>query len=239
MLKWTAEIITELCCHIKVPKRYHITYNLTPVFLLRNLFSIFCPVPLFIGWGVFSSMPGQFWLISVFLPEASFDLRVFSLPASVCQSACQSLVCLHDNPGPFQGFWLRSLVKIIVWGDEWPRPLRSNLTSNSKLTPLWVCPNHYSPPIQVRISKFGPQMHFTTVKILINLGLDWPWTSLSFLIPNLFFYFVVLCIEIVKHSLVCFNTFQWLFHSLYTSAHGECTARMKWGLYCCSAFNLN
>ena len=28
-------------------------------------------------------------------------------------------------------------------------------------------------------------LHFSTVKIADNLGLDWPWTSLSFLIPKL------------------------------------------------------
>ena len=73
-----------------------------------------------------------------------------------------------------------------VWsGGERPWPSRSNLTSNSKLTPFWACPNHYSRTIQVRISKFRPQMHFGTVKIPINLGLGWPWTSLSFLIPEL------------------------------------------------------
>ena len=56
-----------------------------------------------------------------------------------------------------------------------------------KIDPILVCPTHYSPPIQCRISKFGPQMHFTTVKIPINSGLDWPWTSLSFLIPKLIY----------------------------------------------------
>ena len=33
--------------------------------------------------------------------------------------------------------------------------------------------------------KFGPQMHFSTVKIPVNSELDWPWTSLSFLIPKI------------------------------------------------------
>ena len=37
---------------------------------------------------------------------------------------------------------------------------------------------------------------------------------------------VAVCIETVKHSLVCFNSVQGLFHS----AHGECTAKVEWGL---------
>ena len=76
--------------------------------------------------------------------------------------------------------WLRSL---LFWG--WPS--RSNLTSKSEFTPFWACPDHYSPHILFRISKFGHQMHFSTVKIPVNLGLGWPWTSPSFLIPRFFF----------------------------------------------------
>ena len=42
----------------------------------------------------------------IFLPEASFGLRVLSLPASVCVSVClsvcQSLACPRDNSGPVQ-----------------------------------------------------------------------------------------------------------------------------------------
>ena len=45
----------------------------------------------------------------------------------------------------------------------------------------------YSPPVLVRISKLGQEMHFSTVKMPVNLGLDWPWTSPSFLIPKLIF----------------------------------------------------
>ena len=158
--------------------------------------------------------------------------------ACVCVCVYQSLACPHDNSSPVQARITKfgpekqnTLVKIpIVLGGNWPWPSRSNLTSNSKLTPFWACPNHYSPPILVGISKFGQQMHFSTVKIPVNSGLDWPWTSPSFLIPNLFFFIVAVCIETVKQSLVCFNAVQWLFHSLYTSAHGERTAKMEWDL---------
>ena len=41
---------------------------------------------------------------------------------------------------------------------------------------------------------------------------------------------VAVCIETVKHSLVCFNAVQGLFNSLYTSAHEERTAKVEWDL---------
>ena len=115
---------------------------------------------------------------------------------SVCLYVCQSLACPRDNSGPVQARIAKfgpkikkTLVKVpIVLGDNWPWPARSNWTSNSKLTPFWACPNHYSPPIPVRISKFGQQMHFRTVKIPLNSELDWPWTSPSFLIPKPIFF---------------------------------------------------
>ena len=115
---------------------------------------------------------------------------------SVCPSVCQSLACPRDNSGPVQARiakfgpkMQKTLVKVpIVLRGNWPWPWRSNLTSKSEFTPFWACPDHYSPPIIVRISKFGQQMHFSTVKISVNLGLDWPWTSPSFLISKLFFH---------------------------------------------------
>ena len=72
---------------------------------------------------------------------------------SVCPYVCQSLACPRDNSGPVQARiakfgpkMQKTLVKVpIVLGDNWPWPSRSNLTSNSKLTPFWACPNHYSP----------------------------------------------------------------------------------------------
>ena len=151
---------------------------------------------------------------------------------------CQSLACPRDNSEPVQARiakfgpkMQKTLVTVpIVLGGNWPWPSRSNLTSKSEFSPFWACPDHYSPPILVRISKFGQQMHFNTVKIPVNSGLDWPWTSPSFLIPKLFFFIVAVCIETVEQSLVCFNAVQGLFHSLYTSAHGERTAKVEWGL---------
>ena len=161
----------------------------------------------------------------------------------LCVCVYQSLACPDDNSSPVQARITKfgpekqnTLVKFpIVLGGKWPWPSRSNLTPNSKLTPFWACPNHNSPPILVRISKFGQQMHFSTVKMPVNSGLDWPWTSPSFLIRKLFFFIVAVCIETVKQYLVWFNAVQGLFHSLYTSAHGERSAKVEWGQWCCSA----
>ena len=50
-----------------------------------------------------------------------------------------------------------------------------------------VCPRLKSPLIEVRISKFGPKMHLSTVTVPIDVGIDWPWSSVSSLISNLFF----------------------------------------------------
>ena len=53
----------------------------------------------------------------------------------------------------------KTLVKVpIVLGGNWPWPSRSNLTSKSEFTPFWACPDHNSSPIQVRITKFGPEV---------------------------------------------------------------------------------
>ena len=46
---------------------------------------------------------------------------------------------------------------------------RSNLMLKSKFTPFCVCPDDKSPQIEVTVSKFGHQMHFTTVAVPINL----------------------------------------------------------------------
>ena len=106
--------------------------------------------------------------------------------SDICPSDNSSTV--HARITKFGPEKQNTLVKIpiVFWGN-WPWPPKSNLTSNSKLTPFWACPNHYSPPILVRISELGQEMHLSTVKIPVNSGLDWPWTSPSFLIPKLIF----------------------------------------------------
>ena len=68
------------------------------------------------------------------------------------------------------------------------------------------------------------------IRDLIDLELH-----LHFQFQNLFVCIVVVCTETVKRFLVCFNAVQGLFHSLYSSAPGERTAKGEWSLYCCSA----
>ena len=76
---------------------------------------------------------------SLFLPEASFGLRVLSLPACVCVCVC----------------------------------VRVSVRQSS------ACPCNNSSTVQARITKFGPEMEKTLVKIPIILWDDWPWTSRS------------------------------------------------------------
>ena len=126
-----------------------------------------------------------------FLPEASFGLRVLSLPASVCVcvsvclSVCQSRVCPRDNSSPVQAritkfgaHMQNALVKvpIVLWGDR-PWTSRSNLTWKSNFTSFWACPDDNLSSVQARVTKFGPKMHLSTVKIPIDLGVDQLWSS--------------------------------------------------------------
>ena len=105
----------------------------------------------------------KYYCIIILLPEASFGLRVLSLPASVPPSVRQSVrpsvrhqVCPCDNYWTVQARITKlgpevqnNLVKIpnVLW-DNWPWPSRSNWTPKSKFTPFWACPCHNSPPIE-------------------------------------------------------------------------------------------
>ena len=120
-------------------------------------------------------------------------LRVLSSPASVCVcvcvclSVCQSRVCQRDNSSPVQaritkfGVQMQKTlvnVPIVLRGDR-PWPSRSNLTWKSNFTSFWACPYHNWSLVQARITKFGPDMHLSEVKIPIDLGVDRTWSSRS------------------------------------------------------------
>ena len=158
-----------------------------------------------------------------FLPEASFGLQVLSSPVSVCVCINHLLVrtiTRHlfklGSPNLVQRS-KTTLVKIpIVFGSGWPWPSRSNLTSNSKLTPFWACPTHYASPIQVRISKFGPQMHFSVVKIPVNLEPDWSWTLHMENAPQMWNGDSTAVVK-QNHHIDCFTV--WLFHSTTMLCH--------------------
>ena len=100
---------------------------------------------------------------------------------SVCLCVCQSLACPRDNSGPVQARiakfgpkMQKTLIKVpIVLGGNWPWPSRPNLTSKSEFTQFWACPDHNSLPIQARITKFGPEVENSLVKVPIVLGGNW------------------------------------------------------------------
>ena len=88
--------------------------------------------------------------------------------------------------------WIRSLLFFCFFcfflgGGDWLWPSRSNLTSKSKVTPFWACGHDNSSPVQTRTPNFGPKVQNTWVKIPINLGIDWSWSSISFSILKPFF----------------------------------------------------
>ena len=84
---------------------------------------------------------------------------------------------------------------------------------------LWVAPRHKSPQIIVRISKFGPTMHFSTVKVPIDFGIDWASSSVLFSISNLLFS-TTLCIS-YSFASVCiqWDHRQWMLHIPHGTAH--------------------
>ena len=68
-------------------------------------------------------------------------------------------------------------VRLFTWGQFWPSgivvaPVRPSVRHQ-------VCPRHNSAPVQARITKFGPKMQNTLVKVPIVLGGNQPWPSRS------------------------------------------------------------
>ena len=111
---------------------------------------------------------GQFWPSGIVV-------------ACVCPCGRQSRACPRDNLSliparitKFEPDMQNNLVNIpIVLGVDWPWPSRWNLTWKSKFTQFWACPHDHSPPVEVRISKFWPIMHLSSVNIPVNFGIDW------------------------------------------------------------------
>ena len=113
--------------------------------------------------------------IWIFNPWPDFGLRVLLLPASVNPSVClcvnhelfHTITChlFQARIIKFGPEVQNTLVKIsVVYGVDWPWPLRSNLTWKSKLTSFWACSCDNSPPIQVMISKLGPKMYLRLIE---------------------------------------------------------------------------
>ena len=97
------------------------------------------------------------------LPEASFGLRVLSLPACVCLS-----VCARNNSWPVQvsitKFWpdeQNNLVKNRIVFGEIDLDLQSQIYLQSQILPnsdFEVYPHDNSSPIQAKITKFGAEV---------------------------------------------------------------------------------
>ena len=130
------------------------------------------------------------WLRQLLLPEASFGLRVLSLPASVSPSVTKFVRAITHYAFKLESanldqrckrLWLRSLLfcGMIDYDLQGKIELQT-----SKFTTFWACLCHNSPLIEVTISKFRTNMHLSTVQIPTNFGLDWNWSSIQFLISN-------------------------------------------------------
>ena len=128
------------------------------------LFSWYIPIPA--TKGVFTR--GQFW-------PSGIVVACVCVCVSVCLSVCQSRVCPRDNSSlvqaritKFGAQMQNTLVKvpIVLWGDR-PWPSRSNLTWKSNFTSFWACPDDNLSSVQARVTKLGPKMHRSTVKIPI------------------------------------------------------------------------
>ena len=114
--------------------------------------------------------------------------RCLRLCVCVRVCVCQSWACPHDNSQLVQARITKfgtkvqkTLVRVpIVLGVDRSWPSRSNLNWKSNFTSFWVCLPHNSSAVQARITNIGPKMHLSTVKIPMNFGLDWNWSSPSF-----------------------------------------------------------
>ena len=116
-----------------------------------------------------------------------------------------------------------STVKIpVVLGVDRSWPSRSNLTQKSKFTPFWVCRHDNLSPVQTRITKVVPEVHFSTVRIPIDFGLHKPSVSISFLIVKAIFrtYLHCFCITF-SETAVCKNQWdhRWLQIESVSSLH--------------------
>ena len=130
-----------------------------------------------------------------FLPEASFGHWVLSLPASVCVCVrvCVSLCVNHllvraitrdpfklGSPNLDQRCkrpWLRSLLFI---GGQLTLTFKVKFNLKVWIYCILSLFAHYSLPIQARITKFGPEVQNSLVKISIVLGGIWPWPKVKF-----------------------------------------------------------
>ena len=64
--------------------------------------------------------------------------------------------------------------------------------------------NSHFYPRPVRLSKFGPKMHLSTVKVPIDFRIVWSWSSVSFLTSNLL-YSIKFCVSKIFASFCIYS----------------------------------
>ena len=128
------------------------------------------------------------------LPEASFGLRVLSLPASVRPSVSPSVTkfvraITHQpfklgSPNLDQRCnrpWLRSLLFCGMIDHD----LQGQIELQSQNLPhfelVHVITHHQ---LKLQFPNLKTKMHHSTVQIPTNFGLDWNWSSIQLLISN-------------------------------------------------------
>ena len=141
MLLWSAAFQLHLMVNtIILCLTFMTVTTIIPIYFGDDIFCIW----FIVYWSFFVWSNLQVSTLGVFLPEASFGLRVLSLPVSV--GLCvrvrvyQSQACPHDNspllPARIAKFGTKvqgTLVKVpIVFGDDRSWPSRSNLIWKSK-----------------------------------------------------------------------------------------------------------
>ena len=148
-------------------------------------------------------------ILSGFLPEASYGLRVLSLPASVCVCVCACVcmcVCVSVNhqfvrtitchPLKLQSPnldqkcktpWLRSLLFLGFIDLD----LQGQIELKSQNLPHFGLVSLSGRQVNTKWSEdfqIWTKMHLSTVKVPIDFGIDWSWSSFSFLTSNLLYF---------------------------------------------------
>ena len=119
------------------------------------------------------------------VPEASFCIRVLSLPTSVRPSVRPSVtkffraITLHPfelgSPNLNHMCWIPWLRSLLVWGGWLTLTFKVKCNFNIKISPFWACPRDNPSPVQARATKFRPQVQNTLIKVPIVLRSNWPW----------------------------------------------------------------
>ena len=145
----------------------------------------------------------------------------------VCACLCvrQSPVCSRHNLSSVQVIITKfgsdvqnTVIKVPVVFGVIELDLQGQIQLKSQIYPILSLSARDKSPIEVKISKFGPKMHFSIVKIPIDFGLD--WSSFSFLISKPVFFLP----NFASHSFASFvhisgDHRKWVLHVPHGFAH--------------------